>query len=276
MIDFFRKWKYLDFLEWQKFSKNTVIIVLLLLYVLFSPFVIFLAKEIFEGAPPPFPNVNSFFEFPLIWEYQGYVGSWFVSFNLGFIIIYIFTSEVSNKTLRQNIITGLSKNDFFLSKIATMIKLSIIATILYYISSIIIGIFHTPGSDINLIFDNNFAGCKFFVMCMGYMSFALFLAILFRRGMLAILAYFAYIHLLEVILRQIQLYFIKSRSMIFWPMNTFEDLFPLPFYRLPDTWLEESLGFKPLQTTGESILFSTIYTFIFIGLSWYFFRKRDA
>jgi ABC-2 type transport system permease protein len=276
MIGFINKWKYLDSLEWQKFSKNTVVIVLLLLYIIFSPFVVFLAKEIFEGVPPPFPSVSSFFEFPLIWEYQGYVGSWFASFNLGFIIIYIFTSEVSNKTLRQNIITGLSKKDFFLSKIVTMIKLSVIATLIYYLSSITIGLFHTPDADSELIFDNNFAGIKFFIMCMGYMSFALFLAILFRRGMLAILSYFAYIHMIEVILRQVQFYFIKSRAMIFWPMNTFEDLFPLPLYKLPDSWLEESLGFKPLQTIGESILFSLLYIIIFIGSSWYLFKKRDA
>ena len=93
--------------------------------------------------------------------------------------------------------------------------------------------------------------------------------------MLVILIYFMYVNIMEPLLRQIQLYFFKDRSMIFWPMNTFEDLFPLPLYRLPDTWIEESFGFNALQSTGEAIAFSTGYIFLFTGLAWYFFNKKD-
>ncbi|MFZ1705749.1 MAG: ABC transporter permease [Saprospiraceae bacterium] len=275
MVTWIKKWSFLSTLEWLKFRKNSVVIILILLYIGMAPWVLYTAKDVFKNAPPPFPSVSSFFEFPLIWEYQGYVASWFVSFNLGFILIYIFTSEVSNKTLRQNIITGLSKQEFFISKCITMVYLSLGATFLYYVSSIIIGLLHTPGAEVELIFDNNFAGIRFFLMCLGYMSFALFLSILFRKGMLAILLYFMYLNMLEPIFMQVQLYFFKSRSMIFWPMNTFEDLFPLPLYRLPDTWLKEEFGFNALQSNMEAIVFSSIYITIFIGAGWYLFKKRD-
>lgn len=263
-------------LEWQKFSKNTVVVLLLAIYAVFAPFVLFTAKDVFEDAPPPFPNVLSFFEFPLVWDYQGYVSSWFVSFNLGFIAIYIFTSEVSQRTMRQNIITGLTKSEFLLSKLITITMLSLFSTFIYYVSSVIIGYIHTPGADVSLIFDNNYAGFKHFIMCMGYMSFALMLAVLIRKGMLVILLYFTYVNMLEPILRQVQLYFFKSRSMIFWPMNTFEDLFPLPLYRLPSTWIETSFGFKPLQTLFESVTFSIIYCLIFIVFSWFWYQKKDV
>lgn len=276
MGNILQHWLFLSSLEWKKFSKNTVIIILIILYVLISPVALFTAKDMFEGAPPPFPSVNSFFEFPLVWEYQGYVASWFVAFILGFAIIYMFTSEVSNRTLRQNIITGLSKRDFFLSKITSVIYLSLMGTVLFFVSSVIIGLLHTPGSDMELIMDNNFALLRCFLMCLGYMSFALFLSVLIRKGMLVILNYFMYVNILEPLLRQVQFFFFKDRSMIFWPMNTFEDLFPLPFYRLPDTWIEESFGFSALQSTWEAIGFSSVYIVLFISLSWYFFNKKDV
>lgn len=269
-------YQFLAKLEWNKFSKNTVVILLLATYVILAPIILFSVKNIFEGAPPPFPNVESFFEFPLVWDYQGYAASWFISFNLGFIVIYIFTSEVSNKTLRQNIITGLSKKEFFTSKLLTIILLSIGATFLYYLSSIIVGLVHTPGADAELIFDNNYAGIRFFLACMGYMSFALFLSVWIKRGMLVILVFIMYVHIMEPILRQVQLYFFKSRAMIFWPMNTFEDLFPLPLYKLPDTWIEEEFGFKALQTVPEAIGLSSVYILIFLGLGWYMFDKKDV
>lgn len=271
----FKNILHLTRLEWQKFSKNTVVVLLVAIYALFAPFVLFTAKEVFADAPPPFPNVLSFFEFPLVWDYQGYVSSWFVSFNLGFIAIYIFTSEVSQRTMRQNIITGLTKAEFLLSKFITITLLSLFSTAIYYISCIIIGLMHTPGADFSLIFDNNYSGIKHFIMCMGYMSFALLLAVLIRKGMLVILLYFTYVNMLEPILRQVQLYFFKSRSMIFWPMNTLEDLFPLPLYRLPSTWIENAFGFKPLQTLFESITFSFVYCVIFITISWLWYRKKD-
>src|SRR5690606_11858160 len=102
------------------------------------------------------------------------------------------TSEVGNKTMRQNILTGMTKKSFFVSKLLSIMIMAFVASFLYALSTILIGMVHTDGFDLELIFDNNFAITKFFLLCMGYMSFAMLVAFIIRRGTLAIFFYFFY------------------------------------------------------------------------------------
>ena len=88
-------------LEWLKFSKNIVVKTIAIIFTIGFPFISLLGKRILRDAPPPVPSSNMLYEFPSVWDYQGYIGSWFVSILLGFLVIYLVTSEVSQKTMRQ-------------------------------------------------------------------------------------------------------------------------------------------------------------------------------
>lgn len=269
--------KYIDLLiiEFLKFRKNSVIIVLSALFILFFPFIILTGKRIFSHLPPPFPSSVTFYEFPTVWDYQGYVGNWLVCFFLGFMMIYIITSEISNRTMRQSIINGQTRKDYWIGKILVMLAISIIATLLYFISCIMLGVTHTDGYEISIIWDNNFANIRFFLMCIGYLSFAMFLAYLIRKGTLTILIYFAYVLFVEIILRAIHLNYFKHRSVLFYPMNVVEDLMPNPFFRIPDFVSKDQFDFKILLSYNEAMLVSVIYISIFIYLGWYRFMKKD-
>jgi len=101
-------------LEIKKFRNNAVVDLFGIMFLVTMPTVIFVGKQ-FKDVPPPFPSTDKIFTFPGIWEYLGYVGNWLVFFFLGFIMLYIITSEVNFKTMRQNIITGLSRRDAYSS-----------------------------------------------------------------------------------------------------------------------------------------------------------------
>ncbi len=262
-------------LEYKKFRKNSVVSVLALFYIILTPTLILVAKEIFksaQGMPVPLAN---FFEFPTVWDYMGYIGNWLTSFFLGFMVIYMITSEVASKTMRQSIINGLSRKEYFLGKLYTIIAMSAAATLIYAISTVLVGMWHTDGYDFELIVDNNWAMSRFFLMCMGYMTFAMLISLTMRRSGLAIFFYLVYVMILEVVIRYTQVWLWPHESMKWWPLNIIEDLMPNPFLKTGDTFLSDEYGFSMLMSYNWAIIGSIIYILVFIGFSWRSLNKRD-
>ncbi|MEZ5049774.1 MAG: ABC transporter permease subunit [Saprospiraceae bacterium] len=262
-------------LEAKKYKKNNLVIILLTGFVLLFCSLIFLGKKVFQGAPPPFPSYKIFYEFPTVWDYQGVIGNWLVSFFIGFLVIYSITSEIDFKTMRQSIINGFTRQDYFMSKLIFIIALSLIATIIYTFSTLIIGMFNTEYPDFYLAMDNNHAILRFFVMCMGYSSFAMLVAFLVRRGFLSLLIYIVVMMFLESLLRYPLLLKTEMRAFQFMPLNSIEDLMPNPFYKLGDFFFKETFGESYFLSVNEALISSSLYTFLFIYLSWLLVKKRD-
>lgn len=265
---------YLLALEWKKFRNNSVYRSLMLIYFILSPVVIFLGKDIHKYVPVIIQNSSVFFEFPTVWDYQGYAGNWMVSMCLGFLAIHIVTSEVSNRTMRQNIISGLTRQEYFMSKITHVVAIGLAASAVYGLSSVLIGMIHTDGFDLELVLDNNRAVLRYFLMCLGYMIFGLMLAFLIRRGFLTLMVYFFYVFALEPIFMAIHVYYFKNSSRNYWPMNCTEDLMPLPLYRLPDFFTSNEWDFNILLSYKTAALMTILYTLVFAGIArWSFYRK---
>jgi hypothetical protein len=266
--------KYLE-LEWLKFSNNIVAKTIIVIFTLGFPFISLLGKRILRDAPPPLPSSDMLYEFPSVWDFQAYIGSWFVPILMGFLVIYMFTSEVSQRTMRQNILTGMTRKEYYLSKITSIVALSLYATIIYYISSVILGLVHTEIWDIELVFDNNLGGFRFFFMSFGFLCFALLIAIVFRKGILSIIIYAAYMMAVESILRFILLFKLQARFPNFAPLNSIEDLTPNPLIRLPELFTIKEFDFKFLLSYPEAFLMTIVYTSIFIISSWIILKNKD-
>lgn len=254
--------------EIKKFRHNATVSLLFILFTAIFPFIILTGKHIVAKAPPPFPDKSEFYTFPNVWEYQGYVGNWLVFFFLGFIVLHVITSEVSFRTMRQNIITGYTRWEYYLAKVGVIFLLAIYATLLYFLSTLIIGLVHTPGADISLIFDNNWAIARFFLMSLGYMSFALLVSVIFRGGGLSLFIYFAYALVLEFVIKMIHLYFLKHSSANYWPLNTMEDLMAFPPMRMTQSFINTNYDFSLVHSYSSAIIVSSIYTVLFFYLSW--------
>ena len=264
----------LIYLEWSKFSKNTVLRLLIIFFMLFFPACMYFASRI-PDLPTFLPSKDTFFQFPAIWEYLGYAGNWMVFFFLGVICIYLVTIEVSNKTMRQSIINGLTRNEYFLSKLSSIFLLCLFGTILYAILAIGVGFYNSEDVAFSEVFKSEWAIPRFFLMSVGYTLFAFFLAILFRKSGLAIFFYLSYVMIIEPLIRLgITAKFNKASYINYFPMNATEDLMPMPAFKYADA-VPRNIDFAFLLTYEQAAVTTVIYCGLFVLSAYYLFIKRD-
>ncbi len=268
---------YLLKLEWKKFSQNSVVRLLLLFFVLFTPCGLFMASNFDLGnINPLLPTENTFFSFPGVWEYLGYSGNWTVFFFLGVVMIYLICAEINYKTERQSIINGLDRKSYFSSKLISLLALAIFATLYYSIWGISVGVIYTDNYDFGYIFTNDWAIPRFLLMSIGYLSFAMVVAFVLRKSGLAIFVYFSYVLIIESIIRwQGHRKIFEGASTKYYPMNATEDLMPNPVWKLADFMPMKDLSFDPLLPYSHAAIVSGISSIAFIGLAWYIFNRRD-
>ncbi|MCB0657920.1 MAG: ABC transporter permease [Saprospiraceae bacterium] len=267
--------RYLLKLEWLKYRNNGLVKVLIIFFMVCLGLLLLTGKKLPE-LPPPLPDPSTIFQFPYVYVYQGYIGNWLAFILLGFLAIYMTSSEFSSKTFRQNLITGMSRSQMFWAKLFALVMICVAATLLYWISCLTYGLLHTPDVTVELMFERVQWVPRFLLMCFGYMSFAWMLAVLFRRSALSTIFYLTYVMFLEPILRwavHFQLY--NHRSMLFYPMNSIEDLAPNPFFEYADAIQQDEISFPLFLQPWESILSSSIYILIFLLITYRVIQRAD-
>jgi ABC-2 type transport system permease protein len=263
-------------LEWLKFKNNKLFILAIALYFLAVPGIYLGWSSINIMDNNPLFDKNSFLQFNKIWDMGAYFGNWLLFFIGGFLGIVSISSEILYKTARQQIISGLSRAEFFLAKIALSIVFGIVFTLYFMMVTALAAMIATEDSG-TLDFSYAFSvGFRYFLMTMGYFVFGQFLAILLRKNsLITMFLFFSYVMIIEPLLRwSIHFKLIEGRSFLFYPMNVLEDLTPMPFVE-PFKQTIEKISFSLYLSTGESILFSTLYLLLFITLGFYLFRKAN-
>jgi hypothetical protein len=165
------------------------------------------------------------YSFPTVWQMTSYVSS-FLLFLPGLLMIIFITNEFSYKTHRQNIIDGWSRYQFISVKIVLALLLSILSTIMVAVTAIIFG------SQL----DNSFTLDKieyvgyYFIQALSYTLAASLIAILVRRGGLAIGIYFTYAVVLENVAAKVMNYYLNDTGR-FLPLQSTDELIPLPIFQ---------------------------------------------
>jgi len=261
-------------LEWSKFRKSTVIILLLTFFSILYPVCLYFGKFLKNISNIIPININ-IYESPNIWAYLGYAGNWMVFFFLGVLIIYTVTIDVSNKTMRQSIINGLTRKEFLLSKLLIILIISIVATVYYTILSFIFGWLNTTDPSIGIMLNNEWAIPRFFLMSFSYMTFAMFLAFLFRKAGLAVFVYLTYVIIIEPLLKLLTNQYVMSNKYVnYYPMNVTEDLMPLPMPKIAAN-AAQIYDYDLLLPFGEATILTILYCLIFLGYTYYSFMNSD-
>jgi hypothetical protein len=266
---------YLIKLEWLKFRKNIVLLLLALLYLILLPI------KLFGGSAMEiqFPGFNNMMlvQFPTVWSFVGYIGNWLVFFFWGFAAIYLVTSEFANRTFRQNVISGLSRHQMFFAKFNFLLVLALIATIYYVLVCLLIGFSNYEDTEWSQVFERADLIPRYFLMCVGYMSLGLFLGLMVRKTAVAIFLYFTYIMFFELLLRWvIHKEIVNNKSMHFYPANAIEDLVPVPVKDFPPArQFIEANAFDFYLTPLEATITSLIYIILFLGLAYRSVQVRD-
>ena len=235
-----------------------------------------------EAGPVSFKLADQgIFEFPFIWHFNTYIAALFKFFLL-FVIVSMVANEYANKTLKQNLIDGLSKKEYILSKFYMVIAMSLASTIFVFIVSLILGLIYSSNKGIDVIFADWEYFVGFFVKLVSFFSLGLFMGIWIKRSAFAIGGLFIF-YILEGLSTWILGFFISKdlnetiQSVL--PFNSSELLIPQPFRRMEAIQdISNQLGGMPEQDYSVplfNLFISLLWTAIFIYGAYTLINKRD-
>ncbi|SFU64597.1 ABC-type transport system involved in multi-copper enzyme maturation, permease component [Pustulibacterium marinum] len=125
------------------------------------------------------------FNFPYIWHLNTFIAA-FLKIFLAVVIVSMMSNEYSNKTIKQNLIDGLSKKEFVLSKFLTVVVFSVISTIFIAVVTLILGLIYSDFKTFSIITTDIDYLFAYFIKLVGFFSFCLFLGVLIKRSAFAL------------------------------------------------------------------------------------------
>lgn len=165
-------------------SKASKILILTYFALLMS--IALIATIKFDIGPVQFHLAEQgIFNFPFIWHFNTFIAAFFKFFLL-LVIVSMMANEYSNKTLKQNLIDGLSKKEFVLSKFYTVLLFALISTVFVFFVSLVLGLIYSDFNEFSIIFSDLEYLLAFFVKLLGFFSFGLFLGMLIKRSAFAV------------------------------------------------------------------------------------------
>jgi ABC-type transport system involved in multi-copper enzyme maturation permease subunit len=223
------------------------------------------------------------FNFPFIWHFNTYIAST-LKFFLAIIIVSMMANEYSYGTLKQNLIDGMSKKEFILSKFLTVVFFAVVSTIFVFIMSLLLGYNFSSYNEIGIVFSDLEYLVAYFVKLVGFFSFCLFLGVLIKRSAFAI--GFLFIWFIGETIARLTLTFdifpkskIASQITQFFPLESMSNLIVEPFSRLSVIKnIQETIGENNSKDFGVhpiAILIVLVWTAIFIYSSYLLIKKRD-
>ena len=164
---------------------------------------------------------SAFFDFPNVWEVGAYVASWF-NFLLGIVIIIFTCNEFTNKTMRQNIIDGVSRIGVFKSKFVLIFAYALGATLYILIVSFLFGALYGSGSD---YFSKISVLGLYLIQTFGYLTLALMFSFLLRKAGFTVILFIGIIFI-EFIARAPM----SGELAQYMPIRTMSKLVPIPYF----------------------------------------------
>ncbi len=271
-------------IELHKIKHNRASKVLIITYFILLTSISLIATIKFDIGPIKFHLAEQgIFNFPYIWHFTTFIAALFKLFLL-LVIVSMISNEYSNKTLKQNLIDGLSKKEFILSKFYTVVLFAFISTIFVFVTSLILGLIYSDYNEFSIIFSDLEYLLAFFIKLVGFFSFGLFLGMLIKRSAFAVAAMLIWFFIETISFNVFKWNIFKDTEIAdyiyqFAPLKSMWNLIDEPFSRLN--------AVKTLANqVGENISYDYAvhwyeiaivlgWTFLFIYASYYLLKIRD-
>lgn len=175
-------------IEWLKLKRYKVFWILSILYVVSIViaglsgmlFLEFMKSDQFQiqGIDPSlFPIYN----FPDVWQTIGYAATYFNVFP-AFIVVISMTNEYTYRTFRQNIIDGMSRTHFLLSKLSLVIAMAVVGMVVAFVVAMCCGFSYASDTSFSMVVKD-----MYFIPVLGltiflYSSLALLVSVLLKRS----------------------------------------------------------------------------------------------
>lgn len=212
------------------------------------------------------PTVFPIYDFDDIWQNLAYLGYFFNVFP-AFLIVISITNEFANKTHRQNIIDGLSRTEFFLSKLSFAAFLSLLSGLFLLMIGLLLGFMHSDVLGTEAIFSNMVFAPVHALQLFLYFLFAMLLSLIIRKSGITIVLLLMYTVILEPILTATLGYWYPGTE-DFLPLHAISNLVHFPFPKYFLRYVQDYLAIKELAiAVGWGVIFTTgIFLFL---------KKRD-
>lgn len=222
------------------------------------------------------------FNFPYIWHFNTFVAALLKIF-LAIIIVSMMSNEYTYKTIKQNLIDGLSKKEFIASKFLAVVLFSLVSTGFVFVTSLILGSIYSDYTEIGIVFSDLRFLVAYFIKLLGFFSFCLFIGILVKRSAFA-LGFLILWQMFEGFTRGMIRWKLfdgdtTDAIMGFFPLNAMFNVLKEPFTRLSAVQsVANQIGEEIALDYGTTLLDMVIviaWTAIFIWGSYAILKKRD-
>ena len=271
-------------IELQKIWKNKASRVLTLTYFILLTFIALIASIKFDLGIFKFHLAEmGIFNFPFIWHFNTYIAA-ILKLFLAIVIVSMMANEYSYGTLKQNLIDGMSKKEFILSKFLTVVLFATVSTVFIFIMSLILGFSFSSYTEFSIVFSGLEYLLAYFIKLVGFFSFCLFLGILVKRSAFA-LGFLLVWNIIEGIIKGVLSFKVFPESttaasiMQFFPLESMSNLIVEPFSRLS---VVKNLGtqigldnIKHYNVELSSIIIVLSWTALFVYSSYKLLKNRD-
>jgi len=193
--------------------------------------------------------------FPDIWQNIAYVYT-FLKIFLAIVVVISISNEYSYKTIRQNVIDGMSRIDFIKSKLSTILLLSVGSTLLVFVTGMLTGLIYTPDVE----FAEMFSGIQFvfayFLDLFAYLVLTFLLTILLKRSALTVFILLLFAPIEYTITGNLP----KSIDFLaaYFPLHAINNLIAFPFKKY---WFQEIQDFVAIETVLVVFAYIALYVY---------------
>ncbi len=259
--------KHLLQLEWMKYRGNKTMVIFFLATVILYPIGLLLTHTFLTSVIPEDIPVD-LFKFPEIWALTGYVVNWISYIFIVLMGMQMITLEYSGKTLRQNLITGLTRAEFLLSKVLFLAVACLVLTLWFGIATLLLGLY--AGSEIQLELSEVLKYLFLhFLMVFAYGFVGLVIGLVFKVLALSFILFFIYASFIEpAFAHLVHNNIFGGSSYLYYPANSFKDLLPFPYYVHISEMIEPEDQIQFALSNNHAIIASLIYLGLLGFLAW--------
>ncbi len=269
-------------IEVKKILTYRVFWILTGLYFLFLALGILMAEFMINSSitqinthmPIPVPKVRLYF-FPDIWQnLTFFAGIRYVLIFPAIVIIILITNEFTYKTIRQNIVNGMSKSEFLVSKLGIILILSVVITVVVGIAIVILGLSNSDERTFSMVFGKSSFLLGLFVEIFSILIIAFFFGFTFRNTGVAIALFTLYVLIVEPVL-----YFVlKIPSLHLKGVNTYlpvnSVIRVVEYPAIP--FLKKTMGFTLQDSVSVlACLIPLAYAVVLTGIVFFVMKRKD-
>jgi len=212
-------------------------------------------------------NINRIplYHFPDVWQNLIWISGLF-KIVLSIMVVISITNEYQYRTIRQNIIDGMSRWEFLLSKILTNVLLSLMSVTMIFLIGLITGLIYSPEINFRDILTDLEFFPAYFLEIFAWLSYALMLGILVQRSGLTIILLLLS-HMIELIIK-VNLPEGSDWLKQFFPMQSISNLVSLPFARYALQEIQDYVAWS-------AVAIALVWTFLFNYFSYRRLKSAD-